>query len=101
MRSAAGLRRRLGGKGGLGQAHAARGLDDFLRALGEALLACAWARSEVAARMALEGGQGDRAFYEAKLQGARFQADYLGGEVARHLACAERARAELPFLPAS
>ncbi|MBT9596018.1 MAG: acyl-CoA dehydrogenase family protein [Vitreoscilla sp.] len=76
-----------------------RAADDFLRALGEALLACAWARSEVAACRALEGGQGDRAFYDAKLQRARFQADYLGGEVARHLACAERARAELPFLP--
>ncbi len=76
-----------------------RAADDFLHALGEALLACAWARSEVAAREALAAGAADAAFYEAKLSRARFQADYLGGELTRQLAAVERARATLPFLP--
>lgn len=76
-----------------------RAADDFLAALGEALLACAWARSEVAARNALAHGATDEVFYRAKLQRARFQADYLGGELPRRLAGVERARAELPFLP--
>jgi alkylation response protein AidB-like acyl-CoA dehydrogenase len=76
-----------------------RAADDFLRALGEALLACAWARSEVASRAALARGAEAPAFYEAKLKRAQFQASYLGGEVSRHLAAVERARAELPFLP--
>ncbi|MFO1338174.1 MAG: acyl-CoA dehydrogenase family protein [Burkholderiaceae bacterium] len=76
-----------------------RAADDFLHALGEALLACAWARSEAAARAALDAGAPDRAFYEAKLQRARFQADYLAGELPRHLSAVERSRAELPFLP--
>jgi alkylation response protein AidB-like acyl-CoA dehydrogenase len=78
-----------------------RGADDFLRALGEALLGCAWARSEVAARTALAAAAPDTAFYEAKLQRAQFQADYLAGELPRHLAAVERARAALPFLPAA
>ncbi len=77
-----------------------RAADDFLHALGEALLACAWARSEAAAVQALAAGAADRAFYEAKLQRARFQADYLAGELPRHLSAVERSRAELPFLPA-
>ncbi|HJV67812.1 acyl-CoA dehydrogenase family protein [Ideonella sp.] len=76
-----------------------RAADDFLHALGEALLACAWARSEVAARHALAAGAPDAAFYEAKLQRTRFQADYLAGELPRYLAAVERSRAELPFLP--
>jgi alkylation response protein AidB-like acyl-CoA dehydrogenase len=76
-----------------------RAADDFLHALGEALLACAWARSEVAAKSALAGGATDTAFYEAKLQRARFQAGYLGGELPRRLSAVERSRAELPFLP--
>lgn len=76
-----------------------RAADDFLHAVGEALLGCAWARSEVAARTALAAGAPDRAFYEAKLQRARFQADYLAGELPRHLAAVERSRAALPFLP--
>ena len=76
-----------------------RAAGDFLHALGEALLACAWARSEVAARAALARGTPDRALHEAKLQRARFQADYLGGELPRHLAAVERSRAALPFLP--
>jgi len=76
-----------------------RAADDFLHALGEALLACAWARSEVAATNALAGGATDTAFYAAKLQRARFQAEYLGGELPRRLSAVERARAELPFLP--
>jgi alkylation response protein AidB-like acyl-CoA dehydrogenase len=76
-----------------------RAADDFLHALGEALLACAWARSEVAAKNALAAGATDTVFHEAKLQRARFQAEYLGGELPRRLAAVERARAELPFLP--
>lgn len=76
-----------------------RAADDFLHALGEALLACAWARSEVAARNTLAAGAPDAAFYEAKLQRARFQADYLSSELPRYLAAVERSRAELPFLP--
>ena len=76
-----------------------RAAGDFLHALGEALLACAWARSEVAAKNALAGGAADTAFLEAKLQRARFQAEYLGGELPRRLSAVERARAELPFLP--
>jgi alkylation response protein AidB-like acyl-CoA dehydrogenase len=76
-----------------------RAADDFLHALGEALLGCAWARTEVAAREALAAGAADTAFYEAKLQRATFQADYLAGELPRHLAAVERSRAALPFLP--
>lgn len=76
-----------------------RAADDFLHAVGEALLGCAWARSEAAARAALAAGAADRAFYEAKLLRARFQADYLAGELPLHLAAVERSRAPLPFLP--
>ena len=70
-----------------------------LPSLIRALLACAWARSEVAAKDALARGAADTAFYESKLQRARFQADYLGGELPRRLSAVERSRAELPFLP--
>jgi hypothetical protein len=75
-----------------------RAADDFLHAVGEALMACAWARSEAAARQALDAGPTDPAFYQAKLQRARFQIDYLAGELPRHLAAVERSRAALPFL---
>jgi alkylation response protein AidB-like acyl-CoA dehydrogenase len=76
-----------------------RAADDFLHAVGEALLACAWARSEAVARTALAAGPADPAFYQTKLQRARFQIDYLAGELPRHLAAVERSRAALPFLP--
>ena len=56
-------------------------------------------RSEVAAKNALAEGATDTAFHEAKLQRARFQAEYLGGELPRWLSAVERSRAELPFLP--
>ena len=77
-----------------------RAADDLLFALGEALLACAWARSDAVAQAALATGQGDTTFYQAKATLARYQFDWLGGELAQRLAAVQAARAPLPFLPA-
>jgi len=76
-----------------------RAADDVLHALGEALLACAWARMDAVAAQALAAGQGDATFYQRKRQLARFQHDWLGGELPRRLAAVQAARAALPFLP--
>lgn len=77
-----------------------RAADDLLFALGEALLACAWARSDAVAQAALSSGQGDAAFYQAKATLAQYQFQWLGGELAQRLAAVQAARAPLPFLPA-
>jgi alkylation response protein AidB-like acyl-CoA dehydrogenase len=77
-----------------------RAADDLLFAIGEALLACAWARAEAVAAQALTEGRGDPAFYAAKQQLARVHFDWLGGELTQRLRAVGAARAPLPFLPA-
>lgn len=77
-----------------------RAADAFLHALGEALLACAWARADaVAARALSVAGPGEAAFYQGKQVLAQFQFDHLADESARHLRALHTARAPLPFLP--
>lgn len=76
-----------------------RAADDLLHALGEALLAVAWARADAVARAALAQDRGDSLFYRAKQTLAQFQFDWLGGELPRRLAAVQAARAPLPFLP--
>ena len=69
-----------------------RAADDLLFGLGEALLNCAWARSDAVARAALARSAADQAFYEAKCTLARFQFDWLGGELAQRLSAVQTAR---------
>ncbi|MEO8299764.1 MAG: acyl-CoA dehydrogenase family protein [Burkholderiales bacterium] len=76
-----------------------RAADDLLFALGEALLSCAWARSEAAAGAALAAGRCTSDAAAAKQTLARFHFDWLGGELDRRLAAVHAARAALPFLP--
>jgi alkylation response protein AidB-like acyl-CoA dehydrogenase len=75
-----------------------RAADDLLFALGEVLLACAWARADAVAAKALAAGRGDAAFYQRKRQLARFQHDWLAGQFTGRLLALQAARAELPFL---
>ncbi len=76
-----------------------RAADDLLFAVGEALLACAWARTDAVAAQRLAAGQGDAAFYQRKRLLAQFQHDWLSGELSARLAAVRAARAALPFLP--
>jgi alkylation response protein AidB-like acyl-CoA dehydrogenase len=75
-----------------------RAADDLLFAVGEALLACAWACSDAVAAQRLAAGQGDAAFYQRKRQLAQYQHDWLSGELSQRLAAVQAARAELPFI---
>ncbi|HSI60223.1 MAG TPA: acyl-CoA dehydrogenase family protein [Ideonella sp.] len=78
-----------------------RAADALLRALGEALLACAWARADAVAAAALaQPGGADSGFYEAKRELAAYQFAHLGVELQHRLNEIAVARAPLPFLPA-
>jgi len=75
-----------------------RAADDLLFAAGEALLGCAWARSDALAAGAIARGAADAPFYEGKRVLARFHFEWLGGEFARRLERVAAARCALPFV---
>lgn len=76
-----------------------RAADAWLMALGEALLACAWARMDAVATQALAAGEGDASLLQAKQATARFQFTHLAGEVPRWLSEVAAARHPIEFLP--
>lgn len=70
---------------------------DYLRLMGTVLIGYTWARVALAARRRLDAGEGDAAFYEAKLHTGRF---YMRRTMLETLTLAERVKAGADVLMA-